>query len=220
MMASDGRNPLVKTKPGIRLLIVDDHPTFREGLAALLEREADMSVVALTGDGREAVKLFRSKRPDIVLMDLRLPGLSGVEAIMALRAEHPDCRVIVVTTYDADEDIYRAMQSGARSFLLKDMSREEILETIRSVHAGKSPLPQSVAGLLAERLKREGLSRRETELLQLLVKGRSNKEIATALSLPETTVKFYLRGLFMKLGAQDRTEAVVSALRHGIVHLE
>jgi len=156
----------------------------------------------------------------VVLMDLRLPKLSGVEAIMAIRKEYPAARIIVVTTYDTDEDIYRAMQSGAQSYLLKDMSDQEILDAIRTVHAGKSRLPENVAHMLAERLKREELTAREMEVLGLLIQGRSNKEIADQLGVTEAGVKFRLKGLFVKLGVQDRTEAVVTALRHGIFHLE
>lgn len=210
----------IKTKPEIRLMVVDDHAAFRRGLTSLIQTEPGLSVVGETGDGRAALELYRKVKPDVVLMDLRLPGFSGVEAIMAIRKDFPAARVIVVTTYDADEDIYRAMQSGAQSYLLKDMSDKEILDTIRAVHAGKTRLPQNVANLLAERLKREDLTPREMEVLALLVKGRSNKEIGDQLGLSEAAVKFRLKGLFVKLGVQDRTEAVVSALRHGIFHLE
>jgi len=210
----------MKTKTAIRLMVVDDHSAFRRGLISVIESEPGMSVVAQAGNGTEAVELYRRVKPDVVLMDLRLPGLSGVEAIMAIRKEFPAARFIVVTTYDTDEDIYRAMQAGAQSYLLKDMSDEEVLSTIRAVHAGDARLPNNVAGLLAERMKREELTRREMEVLELLVKGRSNKEIGDVLGLTEAAVKFRLKGLFVKLGVKDRTEAVVSALRHGIFHLE
>lgn len=201
-------------------MVVDDHPAFRKGLMALIQSEPGMVVVAETGDGRKAVELYAQFKPDVVMMDLRLPGFSGVEAIMAIRKDFPEGRFIVVTTYDADEDVYRAMQSGAQSYLLKDMADDEILGTIRAVYAGESRLPGSVANLLEERLKREDLSPREMEVLELLVRGRSNKEIADVLGLTEAAVKFRLKGLFMKLGVRDRTEAVVNALRHGIVHLD
>jgi two-component system NarL family response regulator len=210
----------MKTKSEIHVMLVDDHPALRKGLAALVQSEPGMTVIFETGDGREAVEQFRNLRPDVVLMDLRLPGLSGVEAIMEIRKEFPDSRFIVVTTYETDEDIYRAIQAGAQSYLLKDSSGEEILSTIRTVHAGGVHLSEKMALRLSERLKRENLTPRDMTLLELLIKGRSNKELAAALSLPETTVKFYLRELFTKLGVQDRTEAVVNALRHGIVHLE
>ncbi len=205
--------------PAIRLLIVDDHPAFRAGLVTLLGDQADLRIVAQCGDGREAVELYRREKPDVVLMDLRLPGLSGVEAILAIRQEHPEARVIVVTTYDSDEDIYRAIQSGAKSYLMKDMSKAEIVGTIRAVHAGQEKLPASIADRLAERRRRPELTLREIEVLQLLVKGRSNKEIASGLSIAEDTVKSHLKTLFTKLGVQDRTAAAISAIRHGIVPL-
>ena len=203
----------------IRLLIVDDHPAFRAGLVALLADQKDLRVVAECGDGREAVELYRRERPDVALMDLRLPGLSGVEAILAIRQEFPDARVIVVTTFDSDEDIYRAIQSGAKSYLMKDMSKAEIVGAIRAVHAGQERLPPSIADRLAERRRRPELTLREMEVLQLLVKGRSNKEIASGLSIAEDTVKSHLKTLFTKLGVQDRTAAAVSAIRYGIVPL-
>ena len=203
----------------IRLLIIDDHPAFRAGLVALLADQKDLRVVAEGGDGRSAVALYLRERPDVVLMDLRLPGLSGVEAIQAIRAQDPQARVIVVTTYDADEDIYRAIQSGAKSYLLKDMSAAEIVGTIRAVHAGQGQLPAPIADRLAERLRRPELTPRELEVLQRVVKGRSNKEIAADLAIAEDTVKSHLKTLFAKLGVQDRTAAAISAIRYGIVHL-
>jgi DNA-binding NarL/FixJ family response regulator len=210
----------MKTKTGIRLMVVDDHSAFRRGLIALIESEPGMSVVAETADGNAAIAAHRRFRPDVVLMDLRLPGMSGVQAIMTIRKECPSARFIVITTYDADEDVYRAMQAGAQSYLLKDMSDEEVLNTIRAVHAGDVRLPTNVAGLLATRMQREDLTPRELEVLELVVKGRSNKAIADALGLSEAAVKSRLKGLFAKLGVQDRTEAAISALRHGIFHLE
>ena len=204
----------------IRLLIVDDHPAFRAGLVALLADQPELRVVAECGDGREAVELYRRVRPDVVLMDLRLPGLSGVEAILAIRQEHSEARVIVVTTYDADEDIYRAIQSGAKSYLMKDSSKAEIVGTIRAVHAGQERLPANIADRLAERRRRPELTLREVEVLQLVAKGRSNKEIASGLSIAEDTVKSHLKTLFVKLGVQDRTAAAISAIQHGIVRLD
>lgn len=210
----------MKKDHAIKLMVVDDHPAFRIGLTALVNGQPDMLVVAETGDGRETTELFRRSRPDVVLMDLRLPGFGGVEAILALRREFPDCRVIVVTTYDCDEDIYRSCQAGARSYLLKDSSAEEIIGTIRAVHAGEIRLPPNMASRLTERLKREDLSVRELEVLGALVKGRSNKEIAASLFISEDTVKSHLTKLFAKLGVPDRVGAVLAAVRHGIVHLE
>ena len=210
----------LKKKPSIRLLVVDDHPAFRMGLAALIASAPDMEIVAETGDGRAAVGLFRTHKPDIVLTDIRMPGFSGVELILAVRKEFPDAKFIVITTYDSDEDVYRAVQSGAKSYLLKDMTREQITETIRAVHRGEQVLPRPVAARLAEREQRGGLTQRETEILELLTRGRSNKEISSALFISEDTVKSHLKSLFAKLGVQDRTEAAISALRHGIIHLE
>jgi two-component system NarL family response regulator len=203
----------------IRLLIVDDHPAFRAGLVALLADEGDLQVVDECGDGQTAVELYRRHRPDVALMDLRLPGLSGVEAILAIRQEFPDARVIVLTTFDADEDIYRAIQSGAKSYLLKDMSKVKIVGAIRAVHAGQDALPEGVAERLAERRRRQDLTSREVEVLQLLVKGRSNKEIASDLSLAEDTVKSHLKTLFAKLEVRDRTAAAIRAIRLGVVRL-
>ena len=204
----------------IRILIVDDHPALRAGLSALIASQPDMEVVAESGDGRHGVEMFLLHRPDIVLMDLRLPGMSGVEAILAIRAEDAEARIIVNTTYDADEDIYRAVQSGAKSYLLKDMPKEQIFNVIREVHAGHEVLPSQVDQRSKERMRRPELTKREMAVLELLFKGRSNKEIAEVLDISEDTVKFRLKGMFSKLGVPDRTAAVVAALRHGIVHME
>ncbi len=204
----------------IRILIVDDHPLLRAGLRALIDAEPDMTVVAEAGDGIEAQRLFVSFLPDIVLMDLRLPGIGGVEAILAIRKDFPAARIIVITTYDTDEDVHRALQSGAQSYLLKDMPKEQIFSVIRSVHAGEPTLPGRIEAMLQERMARPELSPREIEVLQSLSKGLSNKEIAESLAISEDTVKFRLKGLFAKLGVPDRTAAVMSALRHGILHLE
>lgn len=210
----------MKAKEQIKLLVVDDHPTFRMGLVALVESQPDMHVVAEAGDGQTAMNLFRQKKPDVVLMDLRMPGMGGVETILALLKEFPEARIIVVTTYDLDEDIFRAIQAGAKSYLLKDMAREQVVETIREVHRGKIKLPPGVMSRLEERSRRQELTEREMEILQLIVKGRSNKEISSALFIAEDTVKYHLKTLFAKLAVQDRTEAAISAIRHGIVHLE
>lgn len=204
----------------ITVMLVDDHPAFRKGIAALIGSEPDLEVIAETGNGAEAVELFRRKRPDVVLMDLRLPGMGGVEATMAIRQIQPDARIIVLTTFDADEDIYRAIQSGAKSYLLKDTSDDELAGMIRAVHAGEGTLPSRVAQRLAERKQRADLSPREMDVLHLLLKGRSNKEIGAALLVTEDTVKAHLKALFAKLNVRDRTEAAISAIRHGIVHLD
>ena len=243
----------MKAKEPIRLLVADGHPTFRMGLVALIESQPDMTVVAEAGDGRTAIELCGRKKPDVVLMDLRMPGQprgpqkgrnqkaksknefllsafcfaprptprgqGGVETMLALLKKVPEARVIVVTTYDLDEDIFRAIQAGAKSYLLKDMPREQIVATIREVYRGQHKLPPGVLSRLQERSRRRELTEREVEILQLIIKGRSNKEISNALFISEDTVKYHLKALFAKLGVQDRTEAAISALRHGIVHL-
>jgi DNA-binding NarL/FixJ family response regulator len=210
----------LKKQTGIRVMLVDDHPAFRKGMAALIESEPDLQVIAEAADGLQALELYRQKKPDVVLMDLRLPGMGGVEATIAIRKEFPEARIIVLTTFDLDEDIYRAIQSGAKSYLLKDTPDDQLAETIRAVHAGKKPLLPKVAERLAAREQRAELSQRELEVLQLLTRGRSNKEIGATLFVCEDTVKAHLKTLFVKLGVQDRTEAAISAIRHGIVHLE
>ena len=207
-------------KKNIGIMLVDDHPAFRKGLAALISTQPGLEVVAEAGDGKGAIELFRHKLPDIVLMDLRLPGLSGVETIIAIRKDFPDARIIVLTTFDLDEDIYRAIQSGAKSYLLKDTSEDQLASTIRAVYSGAGKLPPAVAERLSARQRRADLSEREMQVLQLVTKGRSNKEIAAALFLTPDTVKAHMKTLFVKLGVQDRTEAAITAIRHGIVHLD
>ena len=209
-------------KPGtaIRILIVDDHPPMRMGLAALIKSQPGMDVVAEASDGEEAIEVYDDVLPDIVLMDLRMPGIGGVEAILAIRKKHPEARVIVLSTYDLDEDIHRAIQSGAQSYLLKDMPSEEIASTIHGVFAGDALLPRQVAERLSMRSQREQLTERERDVLESLIKGRSNKEIASGLCISEETVKSHLKMLFAKLRVHDRTGAAVEAIRHGIVHLK
>lgn len=200
-------------------MLVDDHPAFRKGMAALIESQPDLRVVAEAGDGAKALEIYRQNKPDVVLMDLRLPGMGGVEAIMAIRKEFSDARVIVLTTFDMDEDIFRAIQSGAKSYLLKDTPDDELANTIRAVNDGKEILPGKVAERLAMRRQRADLSQREMEVLHLLIKGRSNKEISVSLFITEDTVKAHLKTLFSKLNVKDRTEAAINAVRLGIVHL-
>ncbi len=209
-----------KTEASIKVIIVDDHPTFRMGLAALIDSQPGMAVVAQFSSGEEALAAYQPGSASVVLMDLRLGGMGGVETIMGLLARDAEAKVIVLTTYDADEDVFRAMQTGARSYLLKDMSTEEIAGTIRAVHQGRTEVPPRIAERLAARAQRQALSPREQEVLQLLVRGRSNKEIGAQLFISEETVKSHLKTLFAKLKVRDRTDAAISAVRHGIVHLE
>jgi two-component system NarL family response regulator len=209
----------VKKQNAIQVMLVDDHPAFRAGLAALIENQPDLNVVGEAGDGMEALQLYRKQKPDVVLMDLRLPGIGGVEATMLICKEFPEARIIILTTFDTDEDIYRALQSGAKSYLLKDTPNVELANAIRAVFDGKQVLPPKVANRLANRLQRAEISEIEMEVLQLLIKGRSNKEMAVCLSITEDTVKARLKTLFAKLHVHDRTEAAITAIRHGIVHL-
>jgi len=209
-----------KTQAPIKVSIVEDHPTFRMGLAALIESQPDMTVIAQFSSGEEVLAAYQPGVASVVLMDLRLPGIGGVETIIGLRARDPEIRVIVLTTYEADEDVFRAMQSGARSYLLKDMSTEEIAGTIRAVHRGGTEIPPRIAERLAARAQRPDLTAREQEVLQLLVRGRSNKEIGAQLGISDETVKSHFKTLFPKLKVRDRTDAAISAVRHGIVHLE
>jgi len=204
----------------IRILIADDHPILRKGLRSLIEREADMVVVSEANNGREAVELFRQHQPNITLMDLRMPQMEGVEAITRIRKQFLSARIIVLTTYDGDEDIYRGLRAGAKAYLLKDAPPEELLETIRSVHTGQTYIPANVAVKLAERINNCEPSPRELEVLHLMVQGKPNKDIALALFITEGTVKAHINNLLKKLGVSDRTQAVTTALKRGIVHLE
>ena len=203
----------------IRIIITDDHPVVREGFAAMIETEPDMAVVGQARSGEEALELFRRVRPDVTLMDLRMPGMGGVEAIRAIRREFPDSRFIVLTTYDGDEDIYRALEAGAQAYLLKDMICDEILAAIRAVHAGQRRIPAAVGTRLAERMAGMDLSEREHHVLEFVATGKSNKQIAAALEITEATVKSHMTNILGKLGVTDRTQAVVTALRRGLVHL-
>lgn len=208
------------TTEAIRVLIVEDHNVVRQGLVALLNVVDGLTVVGEAADGLEAIEQFRKHQPDITLMDLRLPRLSGVEAIKRIRQEAPQARVIVLTTYDGDEDIYRALKAGARAYLLKGMTSDDLVTTIRAVHAGKSHIPPAIAERLAERMGTEDLTPREFDVLQEIVHGKSNKEIATALGVSEATVKTHINSLLGKLGVTDRTQAATAALQRGIVPLE
>ena len=203
----------------IRILVVDDHHVVRQGLVALLRTVPDIKVVAEAADGGEAVDLHRKHKPDITLMDLRLPTMGGVEAIQRIRSHDLAARVIVLTTYDGDEDIYRALQAGAKGYLLKGMSVDELIASIRAVHAGKSRIPAAIAEKLAERMGGPELTNRELAVLKLIVGGKSNKEIANELNITEATVKTHINSLLGKLGVSDRTQAATAAIQRGIVHL-
>jgi len=204
----------------IRVLVVEDHNVVRQGLVALLKMAQGLEVVGEAADGFEAIAQFQKARPDITLIDLRLPRLSGVEAIQRIRAEAPQARFIVLTTYDGDEDIYRALKAGAKAYLLKGMTTEELIASIRAVHDGKSHIPPAIAERLAERMGVEELTPREYDVLEQIVQGRSNKEIGSELDISEATVKTHVNSLLGKLGVTDRTQAVTAAIRRGIVPLE
>ncbi len=210
---------MTKSNP-IRILIADDHLVVRIGLRSMIETQEDMEVVAEAANGREAVELFRLRKPDVALMDLRMPIMGGVEATMAIRGEFPDARIIVLTTYNGDENIYRALQAGARAYLLKDVPRSEFLDDIRAVHSGQYCIPPAVAARLAQRLPYPELSSRELEVLQLIVQGRSNKEIGSVLAITESTVKNHVNSILCKMRVNDRTQAATTALRRGIVMLD
>jgi two-component system NarL family response regulator len=192
----------------------------RQGLVALLSVVDGMEVVAQAGDGAEALKQYAAIRPDITLVDLRLPQMSGVEVIQRVRADDPTARFIVLTTYDGDEDIYRALQAGARAYLLKGMTAETLVSTIRTVHAGKSIIPPVIAQRLAERMATEQLTPRELDVLEQIVRGKSNKEIGSELDISEATVKTHINNLLGKLGVEDRTQAVTAAIQRGLVQLD
>ncbi|HZL53000.1 MAG TPA: response regulator transcription factor [Terracidiphilus sp.] len=207
-------------KETIRVLIVEDHNVVRQGLVALLNVVEGLEVVGEAADGVEAIAEYRKSRPDITLVDLRLPKLSGVEVIQRIRMEAPHARLIVLTTYDGDEDIYRALKAGAKGYLLKGMTTEELIATIREVHAGRAHIPPAIAEKLAERMGTEDLTPREADVLEQIVNGKSNKEIATELAISEATVKTHINSLLSKLGVTDRTQAATAAIRRGIVPWE
>jgi two-component system, NarL family, response regulator len=214
------RDPTVTAvTPKIRILLVDDHHVVRMGLRALVASQTDMEVIAEGASGEEAVAAFEQWKPDVTLMDLRLPKMSGPQAIAEIRSRHPDARIIVITTYDGDEDVYRAVHAGARGYILKDTFPDAMLEAIRHVHAGKLLLPPELVMRLAERLSTPALSAREIQVLDLVAKGLSNKEIGATLFVSEAAIKNHLQRLFRKLGVADRTEAVMLAVQRGIISL-
>ncbi len=201
------------------VLVVDDHPIMRLGIAAMIQASGDMMVAAQAGSGEEAVRLFARHTPDLTLMDLRLPTMSGVEAIRMIRASHPAACFVVLTTYEGDEDIHQALEAGAKGYVIKGMPHEVLLEALRQVHAGGRYLPLPVSRTLAKRTPNSDLSPREREVLSLLTAGKSNKEIGTQLGITEATAKCHVSVILSRLNASDRTGAVVAALRRGLVHL-
>jgi DNA-binding NarL/FixJ family response regulator len=207
-------------KNKIKIMAIDDHHLVRRGIVSLINQEPDMCIVADAGSGEEAIALYRLHLPDVTLMDLRMPGMGGVEAIKAIRGEYPNSRFIVLTTYDGDEDIYTALQAGAQGYLLKGVFHEVLVDAIRAVHAGLRRIPPEIAGRLALRTAHHGLTPREIEVLKLVAKGMSDKEIAGKLAIGEATVRWFVKNIRSKLGVNDRTLAVTTALQRGIIHLD
>lgn len=201
----------------IRVLTVDDHPLLREGIKAIIDQAEDMEMVAQAANGREAIQQFRKVRPDVTLMDVQMPELDGIEALVAIRSEYPDARVIVLTTYKGDAQAMRALKAGAHAFLLKSLLQQEMLDTIRDVHAGRRRIGEEIAEQLAEHFNDEALTHREIEVLRLIAEGNSNKQIADVLAMSQDTIKGYVRNILTKLGANDRTHAVTIGLKRGII---
>lgn len=209
----------MNTSRKIEILTVDDHPVLREGIAAIVAAEPDMKVVAEAGNGREAIEQFRLHKPDVTLMDLQMPVMSGTDAIAAIRADFPNARIIVLSTYSGDAQAVRALNAGASGYLLKSMVRKELAETIRSVHAGKKRIPPEVAIKMAEHHSDDALTEREIQILRQVAAGNANKMIADNFSISEQTVKAHMRSILSKLGANDRTHAVTIALQRGIIEI-
>ena len=203
----------------IRVLCVDDHVLLREGIAAIVGNEPDLELVAQAATGREAIQQFRQHRPDVTLMDLRLPDMSGIDTIIAIRSEFPDARLVVLTTFDGDVEIQRALEAGARGYLLKTVPPKELVHGIRQVHAGKKSIPTEVVAQLAEHLSDETLTERELDVLSRLGDGNRNRDIAEQLSISEETVKVHMKHIMEKLGATDRTQALAIAMRRGFIRL-
>lgn len=202
----------------IRVLVVDDHPIVRNGLVLMVQYKPEMEVVAEAANGLEAVQLFQQHHPDVTLMDLQMPEMSGVEAITTIRQAHPEARMIVLSTYDSDEEIYRGLQAGAKGYILKNAPVDEIVRAIHIVHSGKKYIPPEVGEKLAERMSRPQLTQREQQVLELIAQGKSNSEIAEALHLSESSIKYHANHVFSKLGVSDRTQAALLAVKKGMVN--
>ena len=209
-MSNDGR---------IRVFSVDDHPLLREGIAAVIDNQHDMVMIAQASTGREAIQLFREHRPDVTLMDLRLPDISGIDAVNAILAEFPDARIVMLTTFEGDVEIQRSLAAGARGYILKNMPPKDLVEVVRQVHAGRKRIPQEIAAQLADHIADERLTGREIDVLQHVAGGNRNRDIAERLSISEETVKVHVKHIMEKLGASDRTAAVTIAVRRGIIQL-
>jgi DNA-binding NarL/FixJ family response regulator len=203
----------------IRVLGVDDHPLLREGIAAIITSQPDMVLVSQAANGAEAIQQFREHRPDVTLMDLRLPDRNGIDVMIAIRAEFPEARIIMLTTFEGDVEIQRALQAGARGYLLKNMPPSELAQVIRQVHAGKKRIPPEIAAQLAEHMSDDNLTAREVEVLKQIAGGNRNRDIGDLLHISEETVKVHIKHIMDKLGAKDRTQAIAIAVRRGIIHL-
>ncbi len=203
----------------IRILVADDHLVARVGVTTIVNLQPDMTVIAEAANGQQAVELFRKHLPDVTLLDLRMPGMTGVEAAIAIREEFPNARMVALTTYGGDEDIRRALSAGVQAYLTKDVLHDELIKAIHAVHAGQTYLPAAVAAALAAQMPRPDLSAREVQVLELIVRGLANKQIAYSLSIAEHTVKNHVKNILSKLGVQDRTQAATAAIQRGIIHL-